>query len=62
MTFQRFVVVRQEEGVSRSKIGASALSQPSNQTNDTLITLFAFDEGWAVVVFVAIRNGINREA
>ncbi len=33
-----------------------------NQTNDILILLLAFDEGWAVVVFVGIGNGVDREA
>jgi hypothetical protein len=50
------------EGMSQGKIGASALNQPSNQTNDTLITLLVFDEGWAVVIFVGIRNGTILEA
>jgi hypothetical protein len=48
--------------MGRSKIGASALSQPSDQADDTLITLLAFDEGWAVVVFVRIRNAVDWEA
>jgi hypothetical protein len=45
-----------------SKIRASALSQPPNQTNNTLITLLAFNEGWAVIIFDGIGNGVNQEA
>ncbi len=40
----------------------SALSQPPDQTDDTLITLLTFDDGWAVIVFVRIGNGVNQEA
>ncbi len=47
--------------MSWSKIRASALSQPSDQTNHTLIMLLAFNEGWAVVFF-GIGNGVNQEA
>ncbi len=45
-----------------SKIEASALSQPPDQADNTLITLLAFNEGRAVVVFIGIKNGVNWEA
>lgn len=51
VTLRRFVVVSQDKGVGDSKVRASTGCEPSNGSNNTLITLFSFDEGRACLVF-----------
>ncbi len=41
------------------EVGPCALSQPTNQTNHTLVFLLAFEERWAVIGFVGFRACID---
>ncbi len=62
VALRRFVVVRQKEWVGDSKVWMCAACQPTDESNDTLIFLFAFNEGRTILVFVWFRDSVDWKA
>jgi len=44
VAFGWFVIVGRQEGVGRGEVGPCALSQPTDRTNRTLVSLLEFEE------------------
>ena len=61
VAFGWFVIVGQQEGVGWGEVGPCALSQPTDQTNHTLVSLPAFKEFRAVIGLIRFRARINGE-
>jgi len=61
--FGWFVIVGQQEGVGWGEVGPCALSQPTDQTNHTLVSLLAFEECKAVIGLIrrTIGSGIGSD-
>mmetsp|Transcript_56903 Transcript_56903/g.120811 ORF Transcript_56903/g.120811 Transcript_56903/m.120811 type:complete len:211 (-) Transcript_56903:44-676(-) len=62
VTAGRFVVVGRKEGVSRSEVRASALREPADTADETLVGMLALQEGGIVVRLSAFRNGVDGNA
>ena len=61
VAFGRFVIVGRQEGVGWGEVGPCALSQPTNRTNHTLVSLLAFEECRAVIGLIRFRARIDGE-
>ncbi len=61
VAFGWFVIVGQQEGVGWGEVGPCALSQPTNRTNHTLVSLLAFEECRAVIDLIRFRARIDGE-
>ena len=63
VAFGWFVIVGRQEGVGWGEVGPCALSQPTDQTNHTLVSLLAFEECKAVIGLIrrTIGSGIGSD-
>ena len=61
VAFGWFVIVGQQEGVGWGEVRPCALSQPTNQTDHTLVSLLAFEECRAVIGLIRFRARIDGE-
>ena len=61
VAFGWFVIVGRQEGVGWGEVGPCALSQPTDRTDHTLVSLLAFEECRAVIGLIRFRARIDGE-
>jgi hypothetical protein len=61
VAFGWFVIVGRQEGVGWGEVGPCALSQPTNRTNHTLVSLLAFEECGADIGLIGFRARVDGE-
>jgi hypothetical protein len=61
MAFGWFVIVGRQEGVGWGEVGPGALSQPTDRTDHTLVSLLAFEECRAVIGLIRFWARIDGE-
>ena len=61
VAFGWFVIVGRQEGVGWGEVGPCALSQPTDQTDHTLVSLLALEECRALIGLIRFRARIDGE-
>jgi len=61
VAFGWFVIVGRQEGVGWREVGPCALSQPTDRTDHTLVSLLALEECRALIGLIRFRARIDGE-